>query len=119
MYRAVPVPLSLLDTLDMVHDIKAIQRRGKKRALDEPLWSWSRTTAWRRVTSVMEKAGIMDGPHRAPKGLRHGYAINALNKGVQLNLLSKWMGHSKLETTAIYANAVGEEPLVIAARMWS
>jgi site-specific recombinase XerD len=54
-----------------------------------------------------------------PKGLRHGYAINALNKGVQLNLVSKWMGHSAMETTAIYANAVGEEQQAIAARMWS
>ena len=59
------------------------------------------------------------GPHRVPKGLRHGYAINALNKGVQLNLVSKWMGHSTMETTATCANAVGEEQQAIAARMWS
>jgi hypothetical protein len=29
------------------------------------------------------------------------------------------MGHSILEITAIYANAVGEEQQAIAARMWS
>jgi hypothetical protein len=29
------------------------------------------------------------------------------------------MGHAKLETTAIYANAIGAEQLAIAARMWS
>jgi integrase/recombinase XerD len=34
-------------------------------------------------------------------------------------MLSKWMGHSIMEITAIYANAVGEEQQAIAARMWS
>jgi hypothetical protein len=29
------------------------------------------------------------------------------------------MGHSIIEITAIYANAVGEEQHAIAARMWS
>jgi hypothetical protein len=29
------------------------------------------------------------------------------------------MGHSILEITAIYANAMGEEQQAIAARMWS
>ncbi len=67
----------------------------------------------------MEKAGILEGPHRVPKGLRHGDAMHALNQGVQLNLVLKWMGHAKLETTAIYTNAVGEEQRAIAARMWS
>jgi integrase len=119
LYRAVPVPASLLDTLDMVHGLREIQKRGNKRDLERPLWPWSRSTAWRRIVSVMKDAGIMEGPHRVPKGLRHGYAIHALNKGVQLNLVSKWMGHAKLETTAIYANAIGEEQQAIAARMWS
>jgi integrase/recombinase XerD len=30
----------------------------------------------------------------------------------------KWLGHAQLTTTAIYANAVGEEEQSIAARMW-
>ena len=71
------------------------------------------------VSAVMSAAGIEEGPHRCPKGLRHGYAIHALSKAVPLNLVSKWMGHAKMETTAIYANAVGEEQQNIAARMWT
>jgi integrase len=67
----------------------------------------------------MREAGIPEGPHRCPKGLRHGYAIHALSKNVPLNMVSKWMGHSQMETTAIYANAVGEEQQSIAARMWT
>jgi hypothetical protein len=38
---------------------------------------------------------------------------------VPLNMVSKWMGHAKLETTAIYCNAVGEEQQTLAARMWT
>jgi integrase/recombinase XerD len=34
-------------------------------------------------------------------------------------MLSKWMGYATLETTAIYANALGVEEQGIAARMWS
>jgi integrase len=119
VYRAVPVPPVLLDTLDMVHGLSEIQRRGRRRELDQPLWVWSRTTAWRRVVAIMKQAGIAEGPHRVPKGLRHGYAIHAVNQGVPLHMLSKWMGHAIIETTAIYANAVGQEQQAIAARMWT
>jgi integrase len=118
VFRAVPVPETLIDTLDMVHGIREAHRRKKKDILDAPLWPIARNTAWRRVTAVMQAAGIPEGPHRCPKGLRHGYAIHALSKNVPLNMVSKWMGHSQMETTAIYANAVGEEQQRIAARMW-
>jgi site-specific recombinase XerD len=51
----------------------------------------------------MQAAGIPEGPHRCPKGLRHGYAIHALSKSVPLNMVPKWMGRFQMETTAIYA----------------
>ena len=116
VYRAVPVPESLLDTLDMVHGVREARKRHNGRA--SPLWPWSRMTAWRHVTAVMAAAGIEPGPHRTPKGLRHGYGVHAINAGVPLNMLQKWMGHAQLETTAIYANALGAEEQGIAARMW-
>lgn len=117
VYRAVPVPPGLLDALDLVHGVREAQRRGKGHA-DLPLWPWSRVTAWRQVKAVMDTAGIPDGPHRSPKGLRHGYGVHAIGSGVPLNMLSKWMGHATLEVTAIYANALGAEEQGIAARMW-
>lgn len=119
VFRAVPVPPSLLDDISLVYGIREIQQSGRDRQLDARLWTWDRTTAWRKVTAVMTAAGIESGPHRNAKGLRHGYAIHALNSNVPLNMVSKWLGHSKMETTAIYANAVGEEQQAIAARMWS
>ena len=100
----------------MVHAIRDAQETTQQ---DQPLWSWSRTTAWRYIKKVMDSSNIQPGPHLCPKGLRHGYGIHAISKGVPLNMLQKWMGHSKMETTAIYANAVGEEQSNIASRMWS
>jgi hypothetical protein len=37
VYRAVSVPPELLDTLDMVHGVREIQKRGAAR-LNERLW---------------------------------------------------------------------------------
>src|SRR4051812_10924176 len=120
VYRAVPVPPGLLDQLDLVHGLREAQRRGKGH-VDQPLWPWSRMTAWRHVTTVMAAAAadIPAGPHRSPKGLRHGFGVHAISSGVPLNMLGKWMGHATLEVTAIYANALGAEEQGIAARMWS
>ena len=118
VYRAVPVPEEYLDTLDMVHGLRERLKRPTDPVLDRPLWPWSRTTAWRRVAEVMAAAGIEDGPHRCPKGLRHGYGVAAISAAVPLNMLRKWMGHAQIETTAIYANALGAEQRSIAARMW-
>ena len=82
------------------------------------LWTWSRVHAWRLVKAVMDKAGIPDGTHKSPKGLRHAYGVHAMRSGIQLNMLQKWMGHADMKITAIYANALGEEERRIAARMW-
>jgi integrase/recombinase XerD len=113
--RAVPVPPGLLD---LVHGAREAQRRGRGQAGRRP-WPWSRMTAWRQVTAVMAAAGIPAGPHRTPKGLRHGFGVHAISSGVPLNMLSKWMGHASLEVTAVYANALGAEERGIAARMWT
>ena len=115
VYRAVPVPPELLDTLDLVHALREAQRRGQAKAL---LWPWSRMTGFRRVQEVIAAAGIPAGPHACPKGLRHGFGVQAVSKGIALNMVQKWLGHAQLTTTAIYANAVGEEEQSIAARMW-
>jgi integrase/recombinase XerD len=74
-------------------------------------------TSWRVVHRVMQDAGLA-GPCASPKGLRHGFGVQAVSKGIALNMVQKWLGHAQLTTRAIYANAVGEEERSIAARMW-
>jgi integrase/recombinase XerD len=116
VYRAVPVPLALLDALDVVHGLKAT-RRLEDRGKSVHLWPWSRTTAWRHVCEVMHLAGI-GGVQATPKGLRHGFGIKAVVSNVPLNLVQRWLGHAQLTTTAIYADAIGPEERLIAQRMW-
>ena len=111
-FRNVPAPPALIDQLNLVHGI-----HDGDTSNGTPLWAMSRTTAWRRVCEVMEDAGL-EGVHATPKGLRHSYGVNAIIKNVPLNKLRDWMGHSDMKTTAIYANALGDEAKQIAARMW-
>ena len=83
------------------------------------MWPWGCMTACRRrVQEVIAAAGIADGPHACPKGLRHGFGMQAVSRGIALNMIQKWLGRAQLTTTAIYASAVGEEEQEIAARMW-
>ncbi len=115
VYRAVPVPPQVIDALNMVHGVREAQQSregGKGR-----LWTFSRTSAWRYVADVLEQAGI-EGPQASPKGLRHGFGVQAVSSGVPLNMVQKWLGHAQLSTTAIYADAVGAEEKSIMSRMW-
>lgn len=115
IFRPVPLPEKFLNELDLVHRLKK-PRRGERRS-DWPIWDWSRRTATRRVEEVMEAAGIA-GVQASAKGLRHAFAVECLQKGIPLNMVSKWLGHASLTTTAIYADAIGEEERSIAARLW-
>ncbi len=116
IYRAVPVPQDVLTTLELVHGLREAQR-GRDGGKSVRLWPWARVTAWRRVHEVMDSAGI-SGPQASPKGLRHGFGVAAVQAGIPLNMVQKWLGHAQLSTTAIYADAVGAEEISIAARMW-
>lgn len=54
-----------------------------------------------------------------PKALRHAFAVEAGQKGIPLNVVQRWFGHARIETTAIYASAIGDEERNLARRAWS
>ena len=113
--REVPVPPIFVQKLnDWIVDTYGLDVSN---IIHQRLWSVDRTTAWRWVKQVMAEAEIV-GLQASPKGLRHGFGIRAVQSGVPLNLVQKWLGHAQLSTTAIYANAVGAEEHAIAMRMW-
>lgn len=116
VYRAVPVPPAVIDALDLVHGLREA-RKGRDGGKGARLWNFSRTSAWRYVAAVLDQAGIK-GPQASPKGLRHGFGVQAVSSGVPLNMVQKWLGHAQLSTTAIYADAVGAEEQSIMQRMW-
>jgi integrase len=113
LFRSVPIPPALATMLDLVFGLRSL--RGPARGV--PLWPWSRATAWRRIKEVLAEAGI-SGAQASPKGLRHAMGVAAVGQGIPLNMVQRWLGHAQLTTTAIYAEAVGEEERAIAARLW-
>jgi integrase/recombinase XerD len=113
--RQVPLPSPTIDELNHVFHLR--QRQGDPDFAYRRIWAWSRTTAWRRVKEIMALANIVGLP-AMPKGLRHGFGVNAYQSLVPPNLVQRWLGHASLRTTSIYADVVGPEERAFAARMW-
>jgi site-specific recombinase XerD len=111
----VPLPQWLLADLDGHFDLHG--RQGDTRLREKPLWSFSRCTAWRLVKRVMSEAGVL-GARACPRGLRHGFGVGALQSGIPVTLLQRWLGHARLTTTAIYVQASGPEEREIAKIFW-
>jgi integrase len=114
--RQVPLPPNVLADLARVFRLRRRQREPYLAAAR--LWSWSRTTAWRHVKAVMA-AALITGTPATPKGLRHGFGVNAFQSNVPPHLIQRWLGHASLRTTAIYGDVMGSEERTLAARMWS
>lgn len=111
VYRPVPVPMELLHRLDTEHGLGGADTEVR-------LWPWGRTTAWKYVKNVMREADVLSSC-ATPKALRHAFGVVGVSEAmVPLNMMQKWLGHARIETTAIYANAIGPEERAIARRMW-
>ncbi|MGA8906042.1 MAG: site-specific integrase [Acidobacteriaceae bacterium] len=115
VFRAIPLPPELLSELQLVHHLGGLH--GGVSVPSGRLWPFSRTFAWMRIKDAMEAAKVV-GPQATPKGLRHSFAVTALQAGVPINLVRRWLGHSRLSTTEIYTDAVGPEEQAIAGRLW-
>ena len=115
VFRSIPVPVELLQYLESVHGIAAAHRDPVQRRA--PIWTFRRTTAWSIVKQAMVTAGI-EGPRASPKGLRHAFAVSALQTGVPITMVRKWLGHARLTTTEIYVDVVGAEERAIAVTLW-
>ena len=113
--RTLPAPPALMRLLEGTFGIDARQRAAG--SAEARLWSWGRVTAWRAVKDVLHAAGIV-GPQAMPKGLRHGFGVRAVQRGVPLDLVQRWLGHADIATTTIYTCVIGPEEREIAGRMW-
>lgn len=116
VFRGVPASRELFELLERVHALSEARQHPELR--DRRLWNWSRTTAWTRVKTVMIAANL-SGKLAMPKALRHAFGVQTTaGARIPLNMVKKWMGHSRIETTAIYADAVGDEERKLANRIW-
>ena len=70
----------------------------------------SRSTADRWIRAATEKAveagAIPAGRRISSHTLRHSYARHLLVNGIPINYLSRWLGHSSIQTTLIYLELV-------------
>ena len=68
------------------------------------------TTAWRWVQAAVKRAeelgAIAPGKRIGTHTLRHSYARHLLMNGIPINYLSRWLGHSSIQTTLIYLELV-------------
>jgi integrase/recombinase XerD len=115
IFRQVPLPSQLVKQLRGHFQVRRRQRDPDLASVR--LWRWSRTTAWRHVKAIMAAAGIT-GTQAMPKGLRHGFGVNAFQSNVPPHLVQRWLGHASLRTTGIYADVIGPDERGFAARMW-
>jgi integrase len=58
---------------------------------------------YRRLMVAVRKAGIPYHP-RLVHTLRHSFATMCINKGIPLAVVSRWLGHTSISTTMIYAH---------------
>ncbi len=107
-FRSVPVPDAVAELLREVVTGKDAQAK---------LWGFSRVTAYRLIKAKMKQASVSGGM-ACPKGLRHGHAVACVSGKIPLTTIKKWLGHARLETTAIYLDVDGEEERELAQRIW-
>jgi site-specific recombinase XerD len=112
VFRAIPVPPKLIALIVRVHGIGLPQASPQER-----LWKCGRTTAWKRVKAIMESAKVSSSL-AMPRAARHAFGVDAVQNGVALNMVQRWMGHARIETTAIYADVIGKEERALASRTW-
>lgn len=112
-FRIVPLPPDFVERLAMVFDLRKLQASAKGRSTR--LWTITRQRQSQITRELFDSIGL---PHASAKSLRHAWAITAINKGVDLVTVSRALGHSSLDVTACYLNAVGEERRKMVLRMW-
>ena len=112
--RTLPVPRELLNYLDAVHHFHAAKLNPA--TAQARLWEFSRSTAWRRVKQVMAFTSI-PSHLRTGRALRHALGAGSRMKGIDIEMIREWLGHTDIKTTAIYSTVVGQEARTLFSRV--
>lgn len=106
-HRYCPIPKFLINFLATIEPSRP----------DDLIWKFSRMTAYRKIRFFMAEAGI-SGSQAMPKGLRHAFGVRAVQNGISLNMVQKWLGHADIRTTSIYTDLGGPEERALMERTW-
>lgn len=119
--RTVPVPDAFINLLTEVHNISAQSGDDDR----NPLWTKHPQTMRDKLTRVIREAGIAGGPHATPMGIRYGFLVHAISRGVIVTRAERWMGYSHsselgdyIEQLARSAPDVVRDEREDAALMW-
>ena len=100
--RVVPVHPELASAFRMALSYGNV---GESRLIDV-----QRVTAWRWVQTAVRRAeelgAISPGRRVGTHTLRHSCPRHLLVHGIPINYLSRWLGHSAIQTTLIYLELV-------------
>ena len=70
----------------------------------------------RKAVDRAERLGaIPRGREVGTHTFRHSYARHILMSGIPINYLSRWLGHSWIQTTLIYLELVPDQTVSLAA----
>ena len=96
-YLALPASDKLLKLLDRYIRLNAVSYR---------LFDVSRQRAWFKVKQVLARYGLHGW---RPHDLRHAFILKALIETKSLELVRRWVAHSKYDMLRQYADVVGLE----------
>lgn len=113
VFRQMPLPDSLLEDLRTYIDTRTQTDRYEANRL----WHFSTRTASRYIKAVMKDSKI-EGHKASARGLRHGFAVQAVMM-VPLTQVQLWLGHASLQTTSIYVRVGDIEERELAERLWA
>lgn len=96
-YLALPASDRLLKLLDRYIRLNAVSYR---------LFDVSRQRAWYKIKQVLERYGLRGW---RPHDLRHAFILKALLETRSIELVRRWVAHSKYDLLRQYADVVGLE----------
>ena len=100
--RVVPVHPELAAAFKMALSYGSVQQGRLINVSRMSAWRWVQTAAARAEQLGALPPGKKLGTHT----LRHNYARHLLMHGIPINYLSRWLGHSSIQTTLIYLELV-------------
>jgi len=100
------VPIISKETADMVR--KLILAMYRLKTLTFNIGTRGKPITPQAINYHLEVVGKELGFKVTPHMLRHTFATRLREKGVDLELIQKWLGHSSLQTTLIYAKTTAK-----------
>ena len=109
--RLVPVDPELHGALSSALAYGDISQGRIIRGTSRAVWRWVQAA----VKRTEELGAIAPGKRVGTHTLRHSYARHLLMNGIPINYLSRWLGHSSIQTTLIYLELVPDPTGSLAA----